>query len=69
MRIREMINEMIVKQILPAGNMGNIQRARGEYAYGNKGVKYQETLSALECTFQAGEMKSNFVTIIIMMVI
>lgn len=64
-----MINEMIVKQILPAGNMGNIQRARREYAYGNKGVKYQETLSALECTFQAGEMKSNFVTIIIMMVI
>ena len=26
-----------------------------------RGVKYQETLSALECTFQAGEMNSNFV--------
>lgn len=41
--------------------MGNIQRARREYAFENKGVKYQETLSALECTFQAGEMNSNFV--------
>lgn len=32
-----------------------------------RGVKYQETLSALECTFQAGEMNSNFMFIIIMM--
>lgn len=32
-----------------------------------RGVKYQETLSALELTFQAGEMNSNFMFIIIMM--
>lgn len=47
--------------------MGNIQRARREYVFENKGVKYQETLGALECTFQAGEMNSNFMFIIIMM--
>lgn len=45
-----------------------IYREQGENMHMEiRGVKYQETLSALECTFQAGEMNSNFMFIIIMM--